>query len=93
MWDSAADCNQNLVRSRSNETQDQRRLPGASVNRSGAVLIMGKRGRAADSRSLHRLVSWLVEQYKMRQGEPERQPRSRLGWREACPSDAATPAS
>jgi hypothetical protein len=32
----------------------RRRLPGASANRRGRVLIMGKRGQAAGSRSLHR---------------------------------------
>ncbi len=42
------------------QEQGQRRLPGASANRSGGVLIIGKRDRTAGSRSLRSLVRWLA---------------------------------
>jgi len=40
----------------SNENKVSSSYRGASANRSGSVLIIGKRGRAAGSRSLHRMV-------------------------------------
>jgi hypothetical protein len=41
---------------RPNENKISDGYRGASANRSGSVLIIGKRGRAAGSRSLHRMV-------------------------------------